>query len=78
MPELAVIKLPDAVSIEIGVAHVSRDACDAVLYDAVHAAGPPHTGALFLGLECTPAVRDPNFTYYMLGAAIELPLINEQ
>ncbi|MBA3396850.1 MAG: hypothetical protein H0T89_29740 [Deltaproteobacteria bacterium] len=62
----------------IVVAHASRDACDAVLYDAVHAAGPPHTGAVFLGVECAPAVRDPNLTYYTLGAPIELPQITER
>ncbi len=61
----------------IVVLHESRDACDAVPYDATHAAGPPHTGDLFYGRACTPLVRDPSLTYYTLGAAIELPLITE-
>ncbi len=61
----------------IVVTHAPRDACDAVLYDATHAAGAPYTGALFGGRDCTPLERNALLTYYTLGAAIELPLITE-
>ncbi|MBA3396852.1 MAG: hypothetical protein H0T89_29750 [Deltaproteobacteria bacterium] len=62
----------------IVVGHAQRDVCDAVNYAAVHAAGPPHTGALFHTTDCTPVSRDQGVAYYTLGAAIELPRVYEQ